>query len=204
MVGPGRAESAADRGGYGAGQFSTDRKGRTTRLSRIADSAVVVTLRKDSPATAQRKICFSRAISSSLTHGSLRTAALAAVHVTACRGCMLLARGLKLFWKRAQREPELACMVTLGHLSILCKLVSSAWAAAVVHYMVHMLAPVVLETPAQAPRSMGGRRGLLVLMLVSVRYIDCGPTVSVGPAATASVARGRATLSHVAGRPCKA
>ena len=123
--------------------------------------------------------------------------------MTACRGCMLLARGLKLFWQRAQREPELACMVTLGHLSMLCELVTSARAAAVVHYMIHMLAPVVLETPAQAPRSMGGRRGLLVLMLVSVRYIDCGPTVSVGPAATASVARGRATFSHVSGPPCR-
>ena len=93
-------------------------------------------------------------------------------------------------------------MVTLGHLSILCKLVSSAWAAAVVHYMVHMLAPVVLETPAQAPRSMGGRRGVLIFMLVTARSIGRGPTVSVGPAATASVARGRATLSHVSGHPC--
>ena len=115
---------------------------------------------------------------------------------------MLLARGLKLFWKRAQREPELACMVTLGHLSMLCKPVTSARAAAVVHYMIHMLAPVAARAPAQAPRSMGGRRGVLIFMLVTVRSIGRGPTVSVGPAATASVARGRATFSHVAGRPC--
>ena len=140
---------------YGVDLFSADRKGRTTRLSRVADSAVVVTLRKDGPATAPTKICFSRAISSSLTHGSLRTAALAAVHVTACRGCMLLARGLKLFWKRAQREPELACMVTLGHLSMLCKLVTSARAAAVVHYMIHMLAPVA-SRDARASTAVNG------------------------------------------------
>ena len=68
---------------------------------------------------------------------------------------MLLARALKLCWQRAQGDPELATMVTLDHLSMLYKLVSSARAAAVVNYMIHMHAPLDLETPAQAPRSMG-------------------------------------------------
>ena len=65
---------------------------------------------------------------------------------------MLLARALKLCWQRTQSDPELATMVTLDHLSMLYKLVSSVWAAAVGHYMIHMLALLDLETPPQAPQ----------------------------------------------------
>ena len=38
----------------------------------------------------------------------------------------LLARAVKLFWQRAQREPELVYVVTLGGIRMLCKLKSSA------------------------------------------------------------------------------
>ena len=72
--------------------------------------------------------------------------------MTARCGCMLLARALKLCWQRTQPEVGLVSMVTLDHLSMLYKLVSSARAAAVVHYMIHMHALLDLETPPQAPR----------------------------------------------------
>ena len=47
---------------------------------------------------------------------------------------MLLARGLKLFWQRAQREPELVYVVTLGGVCVLCKLKSSARPSSVAFY----------------------------------------------------------------------
>ena len=51
---------------------------------------------------------------------------------------------------------------------------------------------------------MGGRRELLVLMLVSVPSIGRGPTVSVGPAAAASSARDSGKWSFLRAHPCKA
>ena len=47
---------------------------------------------------------------------------------------MLLARGLKLFWQRAQREPELVYVVTLGGMCVLCKLKSLARPSSVAFY----------------------------------------------------------------------
>ena len=47
------------------------------------------------------------------------------LYVTALRQ-HLLARAVKLFWQRAQREPELVYVVTLGGIRMLCKLKSSA------------------------------------------------------------------------------
>ena len=47
------------------------------------------------------------------------------LYVTALRQ-HLLARAVKLFWQRAQREPELVYVVTLGGMRMLCKLKASA------------------------------------------------------------------------------
>ena len=55
------------------------------------------------------------------------------LNVTALRQ-HLLARAVKLFWQRAQREPELVYVVTLGGMRVLYKLKSSARPSSVALY----------------------------------------------------------------------
>ena len=63
----------------------------------------------------------------------------AAVHEDIACGSMMLARALKLCWRRTQDDTEPAWLATLDALSTLHAPVSSASTAPVVHHTIRML-----------------------------------------------------------------